>query len=185
MKEYIPLLAALATAPACNAGSIKLEDTSVEPADIQLTGDTAAEPATVNANEDGQRLGCLSLTSDTETQIQTVVAMNQGYSEEDGGWIDNPAAAGEGGFVDRTGALTADGEEIAPAIPAGSDGTFRFLDMTAELEVNRAYELCITGNPGATTGEFRHVIWQDGLIADTDVGSSQTFPLAFTPFTVE
>ena len=139
---------------------------------------------TVNAGEDGQDLGCLSLTTAVSTQLQTVLAMNQGYSEEDGGWIDNPSAGGEGGFVDRSGALTADDEEIASSVPAGTDGTLRFLEMTADLDTG-AHDLCIEGNPGESTGTFRYIVNQDGIVADTDVGSSQTFPLAFTPFTVE
>lgn len=182
MKEYLPLLVTLATTPACNAGSISLEDTS-KPADIQVGSDTAAEANVVSANQDGQDLGCLSLATDVNAQLQIVVAMNYGYTEEEG-WTDNIAAVGEAGFTDRSGTLSVDGEEVDTAEQPDTAGTLRFLEMTADLETG-THDLCIVGNPGETTGEFKYMVLQDGIVADTDVGSSQTFPLAFTPFTVQ
>lgn len=186
MKEYLPLLAALATAPACNGGSIKLEDTSVEPADIQIEeGDTDQEANVLAAGEDGQDMGCVSLTTAVSAQIGSVFVMNQGYSEEDGGWTDNPA----GFFGDRSASLNVNDQEVATVNPAGSDGALRF-DMTsapAELEAGTDYDICIVGNPGATTGEFAYIAYQDGVVASTNVGSeTDPFPLQFAPsFIVE
>lgn len=180
MKEYLPFLAALAAAPACNGENAPL-DTSVEPADIQLDeGDTDQEATVLTAGEDEQNMGCISLTTAVNAQIESVFVKNQGYSEEDGGWIDNPA----GFFGDRSASLKVNDEEVATVDPAGSDGALRF-DMTAapaELEAGTNYDICIEGNPGATTGEFAYIAYQDDVVATTNVGSEEDpFPLEFTP----
>ncbi len=174
----LPLLATLAAA--CDGNSIPL-DTSVEPADIQIDeGDTDQEANVLAASEDGQDMGCISLTTAVNAQIESVFVMNQGYSEEDGGWIDNPA----GFFGDRSASLNVNDEEVATVDPAGSDGALRF-DMTAapaELEAGTDYDICIVGNPGATTGEFAYIAYQDGVVASTNVGSeADPFPLQFGP----
>lgn len=129
---------------------------------------------TAFADTEDQSMGCIGLETDNITSQLSLVVPTL---------VSSPAEY----LFDREASLTSNGESIAGPVEASMEGELRF-DMTAtpaSFEANSDNELCLVGNPGASTGTFQYqILTPDHFNTTADLGSDQTFPVKFTPFTV-